>query len=174
MGFCLGNTIRTRCGSPRVSAGSMRIAPTGRPTRRTARGCGATPLAQTGRVRAMAVLRCGCMGRLRQFHQTFSSSRILPTAANPACTFRCGETPSRYAVIPDNELGAAAHWKQPLSSGASIAGRGRRARCPHLGSRTDLRRHRRNYAIDDHQRDSGLYAELMAVHREWTVAASGP
>jgi outer membrane receptor protein involved in Fe transport len=111
-------------------------------------------------------------GSAENFHQTFSSITNTPTAANPACAFRCGETPSRYAVIPDNELGAAAHWNQPLTAGLLLL----------AGADVhDVRVWDREQTfgataaisqVVDHQRDSGLYAELMAVHRAWTVAAS--
>jgi outer membrane receptor protein involved in Fe transport len=111
-------------------------------------------------------------GSTETFHQTFSSITNTPTSANPGCSFRCGETPSRYAVIPDNELGAAAHWNQPLSAGLLLlAGADvhdvriwdREQTFGATGAITQ---------VDDHQRDSGLYVELMAVHREWTVVGS--
>ena len=56
-------------------------------------------------------------GSSERYRQTFSSSRNLPNAANPACSYRCGETPTRFTYIPVNELGAAAHWNQPLGAG---------------------------------------------------------
>ena len=31
--------------------------------------------------------------------------------------YRCGETPTKFSFVPDNELGAAAHWSQPLGAG---------------------------------------------------------
>ncbi len=119
---------------------------------------------------ATGVLRV--YGSTERYHQTFSSISNAPNPANPACTFRCGEIPSRFAVIPDNELGAAAHWNQPLAPGLLLlAGAdvhdvrvwdqeqtfGATAALTHLA---------------DHQRDSGVYVELMAVRHAWTLAAS--
>ena len=38
----------------------------------------------------------------------------------PNCSYRCGETPTKFSFTPDNELGAAAHWSQPLGAGLLI------------------------------------------------------
>ena len=111
-------------------------------------------------------------GSTERFHQTFSSITNTPTAADPSCSFRCSETPSRFAVIPDNELGAAAHWSQPLTpgllllAGADVHDVRIWDREQTFGSTGAL------IQVVDHQRDSGLYGELMAVHQAWTVAAS--
>ncbi|KAA6461233.1 TonB-dependent receptor [Acidobacteria bacterium AB60] len=111
-------------------------------------------------------------GSTETFHQTFSSISNTPTTANPGCSYRCGETPSRYAVIPDNEWGAAAHWNQPLTAGLLVL----------AGADVhDVRVWDREQTFgataaltqtDAHQRDSGLYGELMAVRGPWTLAAS--
>ena len=131
------------CGCSRAEAVSTKPAPTALPTRSTAHGCGAMRPAATGRARATAPWRCGFMARLKHYRQTFSSISNLPKFGDPTCSYRCGETPSRFALIPDNELGAAAHWSQPLGAGLLAAGRRRCARCAGVGSRTDVRRHRR-------------------------------
>jgi outer membrane receptor protein involved in Fe transport len=111
-------------------------------------------------------------GSTERYHQTFSSITNTPTAADPSCPFRCSETPSRFAVIPDNELGAAAHWSQPLTPGLLLLA-GADAHDVRIWDRE------RTFGstgaltqVVDHQRDSGLYGELMAVHQAWTVAAS--
>jgi len=111
-------------------------------------------------------------GSGERYHQTFSSITNTPTPANPACSLRCGEVPSRFAVIPDNELGAAAHWNQPLTprllllAGADV----------HDVRIWDLEQTFGATAaltnLGDHQRDSGLYTELMWVHRAWTLTGS--
>jgi len=111
-------------------------------------------------------------GSTESFHQTFSSITNAPTASNPACSFRCGEAPSRFAVIPDNELGAAAHWSQPLTpgflllAGADVHDVRVWDREQTFGATAALTQ------VVDHQRDSGLYAEMMAIHQGWTIAAS--
>jgi outer membrane receptor protein involved in Fe transport len=111
-------------------------------------------------------------GSAEHYHQTFSSITNTPTPANPACSYRCGEAPSRSAIIPDNELGAAAHWNQPLSSGLLLLA----GADVHDVRVWDLEQTFGATAaltnLGDHQRDSGLYAELMWVHRAWTVTGS--
>ncbi len=112
-------------------------------------------------------------GSSERYHQTFSSTSNLPNAANPSCSFRCGEVPSRFSYTPDNELGALAHWNQPLGAGLLlIAG----------ADVHDLRIWDREQTfgtsaaltnLHDHQRDPAVWVEAMWVHNAWTVAASG-
>ncbi len=52
--WCLGSTTKGRYACLRAAAGSTRTGPTARPTRSTARACGATPWAATGRRRTRA------------------------------------------------------------------------------------------------------------------------
>ena len=102
--------------------------------------------------------------------QHFEPAPISATRTAPIAAAR---RPSRFALIPDNELGAAAHWNQPMGAGLLAACRRRRARCARVGSRTDFRR---NGGADQslvHQRDSGRYGELLWTHSAWTVAGSG-
>jgi outer membrane receptor protein involved in Fe transport len=112
-------------------------------------------------------------GSSERYRQTFSSVVNTPNAANPGCTYRCGETPSRFSYDPDNELGAAAHWSQPLGAGLLLVG-GADAhdvrfwdREKTYGSSAALSN------LRDHQRDSAAYVEGMWVRGGWTVAASG-
>lgn len=112
-------------------------------------------------------------GSSERYRQTFSSITNAPNAANPACTYRCGETPTKFSYDPDNELGGAAHWNQPLGAGLVLVG-GADAHDVRFWDReqtygataklTNLR---------DHQRDSAAYVEAMGVRGGWTVAASG-
>ena len=112
-------------------------------------------------------------GSDERYRQTFSSISNLATAADPACAYRCGEVPTKFSFVPDNELGAAVHWSQPLGPGLLlVAGSDvHDARVWDLeqsflgnGSLTNL---------DDHQRDSGLYAQAMWTRDAWTLTASG-
>ena len=112
-------------------------------------------------------------GSSERYRQTFSSLSNLPNAANPGCSHRCGETPTKFAYIPVNELGAAAHWNQPLSAGLLlVAGADvhdvrfwdREQTYGSSATLTNLR---------DHQRDSAAWIEAMWVHKGWTLAASG-
>lgn len=111
-------------------------------------------------------------GSDERFRQTFSSISNLPTAANPACSYRCGETPTRYSYVPTNELGASAQWARPLRATLLlVAGADSRdVRAWDLeqtfGSSAALTN------LHDRQRDSGVYAELMATPRAWTITAS--
>jgi outer membrane receptor protein involved in Fe transport len=112
-------------------------------------------------------------GSAEHFRQVFSSIGSAPTAAYPDCSYRCGETPTRSSHSPENELGAVAHWTQPLGTGFVVV----------VGADShDLRvwDNEQTYGatgaltnLHDHQRDSSGYAEAMWVHAGWTATASG-
>jgi outer membrane receptor protein involved in Fe transport len=111
-------------------------------------------------------------GSSENYRQTFSSISNLPNSGDPNCSYRCGEIPTKFSLTPDNELGAAAHWNQPLGAGLLIV----------AGADThDVRVWDREQTygsspaltnLHDHQRDSAGYAELMWVRRAWTLTAS--
>ncbi|MGA7343657.1 MAG: TonB-dependent receptor [Terracidiphilus sp.] len=112
-------------------------------------------------------------GSDERYRQTFSSISNAPSAAYPECSYRCGETPTKFSFVPDNELGAAAHWSEPLGAGLLlVAGADvhdvrvwdREQSFGAMAALTNL---------SDHQRDSGAYAEAMWVRHAWTVTASG-
>jgi len=111
-------------------------------------------------------------GSTEHFRQTFSSISNVPTGADPSCTYRCGENPTKFVLVPVNELGAAAHWTHPF--GASLVGLAGADthdvrywdREQSLGSSTTLTN------LHDHQRDSGLYGEILWTHRAWTASGS--
>jgi len=119
------------------------------------------------------VIEARFYGSAEHFRQTFSSVSNLPTEADPGCSYRCGERPTRFSHTPDNELGAAAHWSQPLGSGLMIV----------AGVDThDVRvwDREQTYGIGaaltnlrDHQRDSAAYLEAMWVRKAWTLTAAG-
>ena len=119
---------------------------------------------------ATATLRL--YGSTEHYRQTFSS--ISSTSlANPSCAARCGESPTRFTRVPDNELGAAAHWNQPIGAeflivaGADVHDvRVWDGEQTFSGAGTLSNLH-------DHQRDSAGYAEAMWTHRAWTATASG-
>jgi len=112
-------------------------------------------------------------GSIERYRQAFSSISNLPNFGIPTCTYRCGETPSKFSFAPDNELGAASHWSQPLGAGLLIvAGADVHDvriwdREQSYGASTALTN------LHDHQRDSATYAEAMWVHKAWTLTASG-
>ncbi len=120
---------------------------------------------------ASAALRL--YGSTEHYRQTFSSISNAPTSADPACSYRCGETPTRFTLIPDNELGAAAHWNQPIGAellviaGADVHDVRVWDREQTFGATAALTN------LDDHQRDSAGYGEAMWTHRAWTLTASG-
>lgn len=111
-------------------------------------------------------------GADERYRQTFSSISNLPNFGLASCSYRCGEIPTRFSQVPDNELGAAAHWSQPVGAGLLLL----------AGADThDLRIWDREQTygataaltnVHDHQRDSAAYAEAMATHKAWTLTAS--
>jgi outer membrane receptor protein involved in Fe transport len=117
-----------------------------------------------------AILRV--YGSTEHYRQTFSSIVNTPNANFPDCSYRCGEVPSRFALVPVNELGAATHWTHPFTSGlVGLAG----------ADVHDVRYWDREQTfgatgaisnLSDHQRDSGLYAEAIWSHHAWTLSAS--
>ncbi len=110
-------------------------------------------------------------GSDERYRQTFSSISNLPNFGDATCTYRCGETPSKFSYVPDNELGAAAHWSQPFGAGLLLV----------VGADAhDVRVWDREQAytgaaaltnLADHQRDSAAYAEAMWEHKAWTIVA---
>jgi outer membrane receptor protein involved in Fe transport len=117
-----------------------------------------------------AILRV--YGSTEHYRQTFSSIVNTPDAADPACDYRCGEVPTRFAVVPVNELGAATHWTHPFGAGlVGLAG----------ADVHDVRYWDREQTygttaaltnLSNHQRDPGLYAETLWTHHAWTAMAS--
>ena len=85
---------------------------------------------------ASAILRL--YGSTEHYRQTFSSISNQPNFGDPTCSYRCGETPTRFSLVPLNELGAVAHWNQPDRRRVPVRCRRRRPRRPHLGSGADL------------------------------------
>jgi outer membrane receptor protein involved in Fe transport len=111
-------------------------------------------------------------GSTEHFRQVFSSISSLPTAADPTCSYRCGESPTRFSHTPENELGAVAHWTQPIGAGLIVV----------AGADThDVRvwDQEQTYGataaltnLHDHQRDSAAYGEAMWVRAGWTLTGS--
>jgi len=104
-------------------------------------------------------------GSDERYRQTFSS------ISNPN-TLRNGETLTKFSYVPDNELGGALHWSQPIGAGLLFV----------VGADAhDVRVWDREQAytgaaaltnLADHQRDSAGYAEAMWEHKAWTIVAS--
>ncbi len=117
-----------------------------------------------------AVLRL--YGSTVHYRQTFSSISNLPDFGAAACAYRCGEIPSRFALVPLNELGAVAHWTRPVGAGlVLLAGADAHDvrvwdREQTFGSTAQLTN------LSDHQRDSAGYAEAMWVRHGFTLMAS--
>jgi outer membrane receptor protein involved in Fe transport len=111
-------------------------------------------------------------GSDERYRQTFSSISNLPDFGDAACTYRCGETPSKFSYVPDNELGASAHWSQPFGAGLLLVA-GADAHDVRVWDReqsytgTDALTN-----LADHQRDSAAYVEAMWAHKAWTLVAS--
>jgi outer membrane receptor protein involved in Fe transport len=111
-------------------------------------------------------------GSTEHYRQTFSSISNLPNFRDPTCSYRCGETPTRFTLAPADELGAAAHWNQPIGAAFLIvAGADSHDvrfwdREQTFGSSAALSN------LHDHQRDSAAYVEAMWSHQAWTLTAS--
>jgi outer membrane receptor protein involved in Fe transport len=108
-------------------------------------------------------------GSAEHYRQTFST----------IASDRNSETLNRFALTPDNEMGAVLHWSQPLLNRAFgpgllfLAGADThdvRA----LDLETTIRAGVPGYInLSDRQRQTGLYAELLFTHAAWTISASG-
>ncbi len=119
-----------------------------------------------------AALNLRLYGSDERYRQTFSSLSNAPNASAPACSYRCGETPTKFTFVPVNELGAAAHWSQPLSAGLLLLA-GADVRDVRVWDREQSFTGTKALTnLHDHQRDTGLYAEAMWVHDAWTLTAS--
>ena len=111
-------------------------------------------------------------GSAEHYRQTFSSISNLPNFGDPTCSFRCGEVPSRVTAVPDNELGAAAHWSQPLAreflllAGADVRDVRVWDQEQTFGTTAALT------TLSVHQRDPGIYGEGLWTHGPWTVVGS--
>ena len=123
-----------------------------------------------------AALALRLYGSDERYRQTFSSISNAPTPSAPACNVHCSETPTKYSFVPDNELGAAAHWSQPLRAGLLLLA-GADSHDVRIWDLEQTFATTSNPSaaltnLHDHQRDTGAYAELMATHRAWTVVAA--
>jgi outer membrane receptor protein involved in Fe transport len=119
-----------------------------------------------------ATLVARVYGSDEHFRQVFSQINDTPTAAYPDCSYRCGESETRFSLTPENEIGAAAHWSQPfgphflLVAGADTHDVRVWDHEQTFGSRAAIT------LLRDNQRDSGVYAEALAFHNHWTATAS--
>jgi outer membrane receptor protein involved in Fe transport len=112
-------------------------------------------------------------GSTDHYRQTFSSISNLPNFGDPTCSYRCGETPTRFTLAPVNELGGAARWSQPIGTGLLLVG-GADVRDVRVWDREQTFGATAALTnLSDHQRDSGLYGEAMWTHRALTLTASG-
>lgn len=119
------------------------------------------------------VLGLRLYGSTETYRQTFSSISDLPAFGDPTCARRCGETPTRFTHIPDNELGGALHYSQPIglhllvlagSDVHDVRVWDDEQTFSGTGSLSNL---------SVHQRDSGLYGETLWTPGPWTIALSG-
>jgi outer membrane receptor protein involved in Fe transport len=111
-------------------------------------------------------------GSDERYYQTFSSISNAPTTDDPTCSYRCGEKPTKISTIPDNEVGATAHWSQPLGAGLLVLAGGD-VRDVRVWDEEQTLATGSITKTDVHQRDPALFGELMWVRNAWTVAASG-
>jgi len=112
-------------------------------------------------------------GATNHFRQTFSSISSLPNFGDATCSYRCGEIPTKFSLTPDNELGAVAHWSQPLGAGLLLLAGADTHDVRVWDQEDSLSPGGALTNLHDHQRDSAGYAEVMAVHKAWTLTAAG-
>jgi len=112
-------------------------------------------------------------GSDERYRQTFSSISNLAMPGNAGCTYRCGETPTKYSYVPDNELGASLNWTEAIRSklllvaGADVHDVRVWDEEQSFGAKAGITN------LHDHQRDSGGFAEALWTRGGWTVTASG-
>jgi outer membrane receptor protein involved in Fe transport len=103
-------------------------------------------------------------GSTEHYRQTFST-----ISGN-----RDSEVLNRFAKTPDDELGGVLHWSQPLGRGllAVVGADTHDVRADDqeiVISKTQLQSH---VNLSDRQRQTGIYAELLWIHKAWTVSSS--
>jgi outer membrane receptor protein involved in Fe transport len=112
-------------------------------------------------------------GSDERYRQTFSSISNLPNFGVSTCAFRCGEVPTRFSFTPDNELGAAAHWNQPVGAGLLLVAGADVHDVRFWDREQTFGNNAALTSLHDHQRDSAAYVEALWIRKGWTVTASG-
>jgi outer membrane receptor protein involved in Fe transport len=103
-------------------------------------------------------------GSTEHYRQTFST-----IAAN-----RNSEVLNRFALTPDNELGAVMHWSKPLTRGLILLVGADTHDVRALDVETVIKAGVLGYInLSDRQRQTGLYGELLYTRGAWTMSASG-
>ena len=102
------------------------------------------------------------------YRQTFSSISNLPNFGDPACSYRCGETPTN-SPRSRQRAGRGRALEPAARRGPASRRRRRRARRARLGPRTDLRHVRRAHQSPRPPARLRRYAEAMWVHNAWTL-----
>jgi outer membrane receptor protein involved in Fe transport len=103
-------------------------------------------------------------GSAEHYRQTFST-----IAAS-----RNFESLNRFAKTPDDEMGAVAHWSQPLTPGLLLV-IGADTHDVRAGDfETVIPKSKVNTYVNlsDRQRQTGAYAELLWTRKAWTLSAS--
>jgi len=103
-------------------------------------------------------------GSTEHYRQTFST-----IAAD-----RNSEVLNRFALTPDNELGAVMHWSRAFSPGLVFLAGSDVHDVRALDVETTIRAGVPGYInLSDRQRQTGLYGELLYTRHAWTMSASG-
>ena len=117
-----------------------------------------------------AVLRL--YGSTEHYRQTFSSISNAPDFGDADCSYRCGETPTRFTQAPVNELGAVLHWTRPVGAGVVVLA-GADAHDLRIWDREQTYGATAQLTnLSDHQRDSAAYIEALWVRGGWTLTAA--
>src|SRR5579859_6414394 len=103
-------------------------------------------------------------GSAEHYRQTFST--IAPD--------RNSEKLNRFALTPDNELGAVLHWSKPLTPGLLFVAGADTHDVRALDVETTIKAGVPGHInLSDRQRQTGLYAEALYTRAAWTLSASG-
>jgi len=103
-------------------------------------------------------------GSTEHYRQTFST-----IAAD-----RNSEVLNRFALTPDNELGAVLHWSKPLTPGLLFVAGADTHDVRALDVETTIRAGVPGHInLSDRQRQTGLYAEMLYTRGGWTISGSG-
>ncbi|MDE3201938.1 MAG: TonB-dependent receptor [Acidobacteriota bacterium] len=112
-------------------------------------------------------------GSTEHYRQTFSAISSDPKFGDPTCTSRCGEIPTKFTLVPANELGAAAHWSRPFGAHLVVLAGSDVHDLRIWDSEESLRPSPNTLLTADHQRDTGMYAQVLGTKGQWTATTAG-
>jgi outer membrane receptor protein involved in Fe transport len=109
-------------------------------------------------------------GSTEHYRQTFSTINTA-TPTTPARTY---EVLNRFALTPDDEMGAVAHWSQSFAPGvlAVVGADTHDVRADDQEVVIPKSKIPYNINLSDRQRQTGTYAEILVTRKAWTLSSS--